>query len=147
MLDVGWGALIDYLGDDPHTRSIVVYMESIGDARSFLSAAREVALNKPIIVIKAGRTQQAAKAAASHTGSLAGSDEVLEAAFRRVGILRVNTISDVFYMTEVLAHQPRPGGPRLTILTNAGGPGVLATDSLLGAGGELAPISPATMEK
>src|SRR5205085_5463758 len=102
MLDVGWGALIDYLGNDPRTRSIVIYMESIGDARSFLSAAREVALNKPIIVIKAGRTAQAAKAAASHTGSLAGSDEVLPAAFRRCGVLRVNNIADLFYMTEVL---------------------------------------------
>jgi acetyltransferase len=138
MLDVGWGALIDYLGDDPHTRSIVVYMESIGDARSFLSAAREVALNKPIIVIKAGRTEQAAKAAASHTGSMAGSDEVLEAAFRRVGVLRVNSISDIFYMTEVLANQPRPSGPKLAIVTNAGGPGVIATDALLTQGGELA---------
>ena len=147
MVDVGWGDLIDYLGDDPNTRSIVIYMESVGDARKFLSAAREVALNKPIIVIKAGRTEQAAKAAASHTGSLSGSDEVLEAAFRRVGILRVNNISDVFYMTEVLASQPRPRGPRLTILTNAGGPGVLATDKLLGGGGELAEISPATMEE
>jgi len=146
MLDVGWGGLIDYLGDDPHTRSIVVYMESIGDARSFLSAAREVALNKPIIVIKAGRTEQAAKAAASHTGSMAGSDEVLEAAFRRVGVLRVNSISDIFYMSEVLANQPRPTGPRLAIVTNAGGPGVIATDALLAAGGELAELSPATVE-
>jgi acetyltransferase len=147
MLDVGWGGLIDYLGDDPHTRSIVVYMESIGDARSFLSAAREVALNKPIIVIKAGRTEQAAKAAASHTGSMAGSDEVLEAAFRRVGVLRVNSISDIFYMTEVLANQPRPTGPRLAIVTNAGGPGVIATDALLAVGGELAELSPATVEE
>src|SRR5579864_6358818 len=146
MLDVGWGALIDYLGDDPHTRSIVVYMESIGDARSFLSAAREVALNKPIIVIKAGRTEQAAKAAASHTGSMAGSDEVLEAAFRRVGVLRVNSISDIFYMTEVLAHQPRPTGPKLAIVTNAGGPGVIATDALLTLGGELSELSTATVE-
>ena len=146
MLDVGWGALIDYLGDDPHTRSIVIYMESIGDARSFLSAAREVALNKPIIVIKAGRTEQAAKAAASHTGSMAGSDEVLEAAFRRVGVLRVNSISDIFYMTEVLANQPRPKGPKLAIVTNAGGPGVLATDALLTLGGELAELSEATIE-
>jgi len=144
MLDVGWGGLIDYLGDDPATRSIVIYMESIGDARSFLSAAREVALNKPIIVIKAGRTEQAAKAAASHTGSMAGSDEVLEAAFRRVGVLRVNSIADIFYMTEVLANQPRPKGPKLAILTNAGGPGVIATDALLNLGGELAEISPAT---
>ncbi|MGD0435274.1 MAG: bifunctional acetate--CoA ligase family protein/GNAT family N-acetyltransferase [Bryobacteraceae bacterium] len=146
MLDVGWGDLIDYLGDDPNTRSIVVYMESIGDARSFLSAAREVALTKPIIVIKAGRTEQAAKAAASHTGSMAGSDDVLEAAFRRVGVLRVNSISDIFYMTEVLAHQPRPKGPRLAIVTNAGGPGVIATDALLGEGGELAELSTATSE-
>jgi acetyltransferase len=147
MLDVGWGGLIDYLGDDPHTRSIVVYMESIGDARSFLSAAREVALNKPIIVIKAGRTEQAAKAAASHTGSMAGSDEVLEAAFRRVGVLRVNSISDIFYMTEVLANQPRPTGPRLAIVTNAGGPGVIATDALLTLGGELAELSTSTIEE
>ena len=89
MLDVGWGDLIDHLGDDPRTTSIIIYMESIGDARSFLSAAREVALTKPIIVIKAGRTEAAAQAAASHTGSLTGSDEVLEAAFRRCGVLRV----------------------------------------------------------
>ena len=141
MLDVGWGDLIYYLGDDPHTKSIVIYMESIGDARSFLSAAREVALTKPIIVIKAGRTEAAAKAAASHTGALAGSDEVLDAAFRRCGVLRVNSISDLFDMAEVLAKQPRPQGPRLTILTNAGGPGVLATDALIDAGGELATIS------
>ena len=111
MLDVGWGDLIDYLGDDPHTRCIVIYMESIGDVRSFLSAAREVALTKPIIVIKAGRTEAAAKAATSHTGALAGSDEVLDAAFRRCGVLRVDTISDVFYLAEVLAKQPRPMGP------------------------------------
>ena len=116
-------------------------MESIGDARSFLSAAREVALTKPIIVIKAGRTAAGGKAAASHTGSLTGSDDVLDAAFRRSGVLRVNTISDLFYMAEVLAKQPRPKGPRLTILTNAGGPGVLATDALITSGGELAEIS------
>src|SRR5271166_3940193 len=90
MLDVGWGDLIDYLGDDARTRSIIIYMESIGDPRAFLSAARRVALTKPIIVIKAGRTEAAAKAAASHTGALAGSDEVLDAAFRRSGVLRVN---------------------------------------------------------
>ncbi len=147
MLDVGWGNLIDYLGDDENTRSIVIYMESIGDARSFLSAAREVALNKPIIVIKTGRTEQAARAAASHTGSMAGSDDVLEAAFRRVGVLRVNSIADIFYMTEVLARQPRPSGPKLAIVTNAGGPGVIATDALLLGGGELAELSPDTMRR
>jgi acetyltransferase len=146
MVDVGWGDLIYYLGNDPKTKSIVIYMESIGDARGFLSAAREVALNKPIIVIKPGRSAAAAKAAASHTGSLTGSDEVLEAAFRRSGVLRVNNIADLFYMAEVLSKQPSPKGPRLTIVTNAGGPGVLATDALIMGGGELAELSPATME-
>ena len=147
MADVGWGDLIDYLGDDPRTKSIVIYMESIGlDARAFLSAAREVALTKPIIVIKAGRTAAAAKAAASHTGALTGSDEVLDAAFRRSGVLRVNTIAELFYMAEVLGKQPRPKGPRLTIVTNAGGPGVLATDALIQSGGELAAVSDEAMK-
>jgi acetyltransferase len=146
MLDVGWGALIDYLGTDPHTRSIVIYMESIGDARSFLSAAREVALNKPILLIKAGRTELAAKAAASHTGSLAGSDAVMDAAFRRVGVLRIDSLGDIFYMTEILARQPRPSGPRLTIVTNAGGPGVLATDALVSLGGQLSALTAETMQ-
>jgi len=147
MLDVDWGDLIDYLGNDPRTHSIVMYMESVGDARSFLSAAREVSLNKPIIVIKAGRSEAAAHAAASHTGTLAGSDEVLEAAFRRCGVLRVTTIGDLFYMAEVLSKQPRPKGPRLAVVTNAGGPGVLAADSIIAAGGELAEISAATMNQ
>jgi acetyltransferase len=147
MADVGWGDLIDYLGDDPQTRSIVIYMESVGNARSFLSAAREVALSKPIIIIKAGRTEQAAQAAASHTGSLTGSDEVLDAAFRRSGVLRVDRISDLFYMAEILARQPRPKGPRLTILTNAGGPGVLATDALITNGGELTVLSDTTISE
>ncbi len=146
MLDVGWGDLIDYLGDDAQTKSIVIYMESIGDARAFLSAAREVALTKPIIVIKAGRTPAAAKAAASHTGALTGSDLVLDAAFRRSGVLRVDTIAELFHMADVLAKQPRPAGPRLTILTNAGGPGVLATDALIGNRGELAGLSDATRD-
>jgi len=145
MVDVGWGDLIYHLGNDPKTKSIVIYMESIGDARSFISAAREVALYKPIIVIKPGRSAAAAKAAASHTGSLTGSDEVLEAAFRRSGVLRVNNIADLFYMAEVLAKQPSPKGPRLTIVTNAGGPGVLATDALIMGGGELAELTPETM--
>jgi acetyltransferase len=145
MLDVGWGDLIYHLGDDPHTQSIVIYMETIGDARSFMSAAREVALTKPIIVIKPGRTEGAARAAASHTGSLTGSDEVLEAAFRRCGVLRVNTIGEIFSMAEVLSKQPRPKGPHLTILTNAGGPGVLAVDALITSGGKLAEISAEAM--
>jgi len=147
MLDVGWGDLIYQFGDDPHTKSILIYMESVGDARSFMSAAREVALTKPILVIKAGRSQAASRAAASHTGALTGSDEVLDAAFRRSGVLRVHNIADLFYMAEVLGRQPRPKGPRLTILTNAGGPAVLATDSLVNNGGELAEVSPESMKR
>jgi acetyltransferase len=146
MVDVGWGDLIYYLGNDSKTKSIVIYMESIGNARSFLSAAREVALTKPIIIIKPGRSAAAAKAAASHTGSLTGSDEVLEAAFRRSGVLRVNNIADLFYMAEVLSKQPSPKGKRLTIVTNAGGPGVLATDALIMGGGELSELAPETMD-
>ena len=147
MLDVDWGDMIEYLGDDPRTESIVLYMESIGNARSFLSAARDVAQSKPIIVIKAGRTDAAAEAAASHTGTLTGSDDVLDAAFRRTGVLRVDDINDLFYMAEVLGKQPRPEGNNLTVLTNAGGPGVLATDALIGGGGELTPISDDAMEQ
>ena len=147
MLNVGWGDLIYYFGDDPHTKSILLYMESVGDARSFLSAAREVALTKPIIVIKAGRSQAASRAAASHTGALTGSDDVLEAAFRRSGVLRVHNIADLFYMAEVLSRQPRPKGPRLTILTNAGGPAVLATDALVANGGELTELSAESMQR
>ncbi len=146
MLDVEWGDLIHYLGNDRRTKSIIIYMESVGDAKSFLSAAREVSLTKPIIVIKAGRTEAAGRAAASHTGSLTGSDEVLNAAFRRSGVIRVDDISDLFHMAEVLSKQPRPKGPRLTVVTNAGGPGVLATDALITSGGELAELSPETME-
>jgi len=148
MLDVSWGDLIYYLGDDPHTKSIVIYMESIGDARSFLSAAREVAMTKPIIVLKAGRTEAAAQAATSHTGALAGSDEVLNAAFRRCGVLRVDNISDLFDMAEVLSKQPKlPQGNRLIILTNAGGPGVIATDAFIQGGGRLAELAPETKAK
>src|SRR5215831_12489706 len=146
MLDVGWGDLIYHYGDDPYTTSILIYMESVGDARSFLSAAREVALTKPIIIIKPGRTEAARKAAASHTGALTGSDEVFEAAFRRCGILRVANISELFDMAEVLGKQPRPKGPKLAVVTNAGGAGVLATDALLANGGELAQLSADTRD-
>ena len=142
MLDVGWGDLLSYFGEDSNTKSILLYMESIGDARSFLSAAREVSFSKPIIVIKAGRSEAASRAAASHTGAMTGSDEVYEAAFRRCGVLRVANIAELFHMADVLGKQPRPQGPRLTILTNAGGPGVLATDALLDGVCELAQLSP-----
>ncbi|HTA77172.1 MAG TPA: acetate--CoA ligase family protein, partial [bacterium] len=145
MLDVNWGDMIDYLGNDPKTQSIVIYMEAIGDARAFISAARKVALTKPIIVIKAGRTEASAKAAASHTGSMAGSDEVLKAAFTRSGVLSVDNISHLFYMADVLSKQPLPKGPRLCLITNAGGPGVLATDAFVEGGGQLASLSPETI--
>ncbi len=145
MVDVGWGDLIDYLGSDPQTTSIVIYLETIGDARSFLSAARDVARTKPIIILKAGRTQAAAKAAASHTGALTGSHEVFDAACRRSGVLTVNRIDELFSMADVLAKQPRPQGSRLTIVTNAGGPGVLATDALMSGGGALTELEPQTL--
>jgi acetyltransferase len=146
MADVSWGDLIDYFADDPHTGTILIYMESIGNARSFLSAAREASLRKPVIVIKAGRSAAAAKAAASHTGALVGADDVLDAAFRRSGVLRVRTLSELFVMAEVLDKQPRPRGPRLAIVTNAGGPGVLATDTVVSRGGELAALTNEAIE-
>src|SRR5437879_1215999 len=147
MLDVDWGDLISFYGEDPQTKSILLYVESVADARSFLSAAREVTLSKPIIVIKAGRTEAASKAASSHTGAMTGSDDVFDAALRRCGVLRVQSIADLFYMAEVLSKQPRPRGPRLTVVTNAGGPGVLAVDSLTRGGGALAELSAETIAR
>ena len=147
MIDVDWGDLIFYLGDDLSTRNILIYMESIGNARAFLSAAREVALRKPIIVMKVGRTEAAAKAVASHTGTLTGNDDVLEAAFRRVGVLRCDTIEDLFDIAEVLGKQPRPRGSRLAVITNAGAPGVLAVDRLIAEGGKIAQLSEQSFQK
>ena len=145
MLDVDFADLIDYFADDPGTRSIVLYIESIGGARKFLSAARAAARSKPIIVVKAGRHEAGARAAASHTGALAGADAVFDAAFRRAGLLRVDTIPDLFHMAEILAMQPQPAGPALAILTNAGGPGVMATDALMTRGGRLPALRPETV--
>ena len=144
MLDLGWGDLIDHFGSDPSTHSIVIYMESIGDARSFLSAAREVSYTKPIIVMKVGRTEAAASAVVSHTGAMAESDEVLDAAFRRVGVLRVDSIEDLFELAELVGKQPVPRGPRLSIVTNAGGPGALAADTLGARGGRTAQLGSAS---
>jgi len=147
MADVGWGDLIRHFGNDPRTESIVMYMESVGnDAAAFLEAAREVAARKPIVVIKVGRTVEASQAAASHTGAMTGSDAVLDAALRQSGVLRVDTIEEIFDMAEVLAKQPLPAGPRLAIVTNAGGPGALATDALVLGGGEVAELSDDTLE-
>ena len=146
MLDVDFADLIDYFGDDPNTRSIVLYMESVGDVRKFISAARAVARSKHVILVKSGRHEAGAKAATSHTGALAGSDAVFDAAVRRAGVLRVTTIPDLFNMAEILAHQPSPRGPGLAIVTNAGGPGVMATDALMLGGGQLASLSQASLD-
>lgn len=144
MLDVDFGDLIDYFGDDPHTHSIIMYVESITNPRSFMSAARRFAKTKPIIVVKSGRTARSALAAASHTGALAGDDTLYTAIFRRAGVVRVDEVSDLFDSSEALSRLSNPKGPRLAILTNAGGPGVMASDRLIGLGGELAELSPET---
>jgi acetyltransferase len=146
MMDVNWGDLIYYLGDDPETRCILLYMETIGDPKAFLSAAREVANLKPIVVLKGGRAEAAARTTAASTGCLVASDEVLDAALNRSGVLRVNTIEDLFQIAEVLGKQPLPKGRRLAIVTNAGGPAVLAIDSLTAEGGRLAELSEETVK-
>ena len=147
MLDVDFGDLIDYFGMDAHTRSIVIYAENITNARKFMSAARSFARVKPIIVIKSGRFKEGAKAASSHTGAMAGEDYIYDAAFKRAGIVRVKKIGDLFNCASILAKQPRPTGPNLAIITNAGGPGVLATDSIIENGGKLATLSKETIEE
>jgi len=147
MIDVDFGDLIDYFGTDPQTRSILMYVEGVTNARKFMSAARHFARTKPIIVVKAGKFAESAKAAASHTGSLTGEDSVYEAAFKRAGIVRVEEIDDLFNCAEALGKQPLPNGPNLAIITNAGGPGIMATDALISRGGSLAKLSQNTMEK
>ena len=147
MADVNFADLIDYFGADKNTDSILVYMESLTDARRFLSAARAVSRAKPIIVMKVGRSDAGAKAAKSHTGSLAGNDEVFNAAFERAGIVRVDTTISLFHTAKALAMQPRAKGRRLAVITNAGGPGVVATDALIYSGGKLAKLEKATINK
>ena len=144
--DVDFGDVIDYLAADPRTSAILLYMESVTHARKFLSAARAAARNKPIMAIKAGRTPLAAKAAASHTGALAGADAVFSAAFRRAGIVRVDTIEELFDATETLARSPVLGGDRLAIVTNGGGAGVMAVDAMATGEGRLATLSTATID-
>lgn len=138
MDDIGWGETIDYLADDPETHSLVISMEMIGNAREFMSAAREFALYKPIVVLKSSARSSAEKSVASHAGSVVENDEVLDAAFDRCGIFRVKTITELFYLAEALAKQPRPRGPRMTIVTNARGPALLAANALVDEGGRLA---------
>jgi len=145
-LDIDFGDLIDYLGDDPNTRSIILYMEAVGNAKKFMSAARGFARTKPIIVIKAGRHEAGAKAASSHTGALAGDFQVYEAAFNRAGVVMVNEIGDLFNCASVLDSRFLPAGPKLAIVTNAGGPAVLAADAVIEHGCQVGELSSGTME-
>ena len=145
--DVDFGDVLDYLASDPDTRAILLYIESIRSARKFMSAARAAARNKPVIAIKAGRAPEGAKAAASHTGALAGSDDVYDAALARAGILRVTTTLELFGAAETLARAKPLHGDRLLILTNGGGPGVMATDALIATGGRLASMSDGTLQE
>jgi acetyltransferase len=145
MLDVDFGDMIDYLGNDSSAKSILLYIESLTNFRKFMSAARAVSRIKPIIVLKSGRSPAGAKAAESHTGAMAGEDAVYDAAFKRAGIVRVDTIEELFDCAELMAKQPHPRGPRLAILTNGGGPGVMATDTLARYGKEPALLDPETM--
>lgn len=147
MIDVGFHDLIDYFGSDANTSCILIYMESLTHARKFLSAARAFARTKPIIVLKAGKSAAGSKVALSHTGTLAGNDSAFQAAFKRAGIIRVDTIEQLFNCAQALAMQPRPNNKRLAIVTNAGGPGVLATDHLIEQGGELAQFTTTTFSK
>lgn len=145
MLDVGFADLIDHVAEDPETDSIILYMESLTDARAFMTAARAFARSKPIVAFKAGRFAESARAAASHTGALASEDAVYEAAFARAGIVRVGEIGEIFHCAELVGRHRRPAGPRLAIVTNAGGPGVMATDALMARQGVLARLDAATM--
>jgi acetyltransferase len=147
MLDVDFGDMIDFLGDDPATKSILIYMEGVGNARKFMSAARSFARRKPIIILKPGRFEQSARAVSSHTGAMAGDDAVYEAAFRRAGVVRVGEIAELFDAAKVLDSKRLPAGLRLAIVTSAGGPGVMATDALINLGGELAELSSENMKQ
>ena len=145
--DVDFGDVLDYLASDAGTRAILMYVESVKHARKFLSAARAAARNKPVLLVKAGRAPEGARAAASHTGALAGSDAVFDAAVRRAGMLRVLTLEDLFDAAETLARAHPLHGERLAIVTNGGGAGVLAADALAVAGGTLAPLEAATLAR
>lgn len=147
MADIDFGDVLDYLGSDPNTTSILLYIESIYENRNFMSAARAAARNKPVLAIKAGRHEEGARAAASHTGALAGADFVYDAAFRRAGMLRVYDFEELFAAVETLSRGRRPKGERLALLTNGGGLGVLAVDNLIEQGGKLAILSEETIEK
>jgi len=140
-LDVSFADLIDYLAVDANTDALILYVESIQGARQFMSAARACTRTKPILAYKAGRFAESSHAAASHTGALAGVDSVYQAAFERAGIVRIDDMTDMFDLAELLSTKNRPPGDRLAIITNAGGPGIMAADELLARGGNLAQLS------
>ncbi|WP_435099507.1 bifunctional acetate--CoA ligase family protein/GNAT family N-acetyltransferase [Arhodomonas sp. AD133] len=145
MADVDFGDMLDYLANDAETRAILLYVEAVTNARKFMSAARAAARMKPVIVVKAGRHAEGARAAASHTGALAGADAVYDAAFRRAGMLRVFSLDELFAAVETLAMSEIPHGDRLAIVTNGGGIGVLATDALIDQHGTLAELGEQTI--
>jgi acetyltransferase len=145
MLDVNFGDLIDYFGEDSETRSIIIYLESIGNAKHFMSAARGFARTKPIIMLKAGKFEESAKAAKSHTGAMVREDSYYDAIFHRAGVVRVEEIEDLFSCASILNTAQLPKGPNLAIVTNAGGTAVLATDTLIGRGGKLAQLNEGTL--
>ena len=147
MADVDFGDALDYLANQREARAILLYIEAVSDARKFMSAARAAARMKPVIVVKAGRYQQSAKAATSHTGALAGNDDVYDAAFRRAGMLRVHSLEELFDAAETLAMQWKPTGDRLAVLTNGGGIGVLATDAIVEQGARIAELVPQTIAR
>jgi acetyltransferase len=143
MSDIDFGDMLDYLANDKDTHAILLYVEAVTQARKFMSAARAAARSKPVIVVKSGRFAESARAAASHTGALAGSDAVYDAAFRRAGMLRVYELEELFDAVETLGKAGMPKGDRLTIMTNGGGLGVMATDTLIECGGRLSVLPPA----
>lgn len=144
-LDVSFADVIDYLGEDEETKFIILYIESITDARQFMTATRAFARTKPILAYKAGRFPESAEVAASHTGAMAAADDVYDAAFKRAGIVRIFDIGKIFDVAELIGRKKLPAGPRLGIITNAGGPGVMATDALVAQKGILAKLSEETM--
>ncbi|MFA6376286.1 MAG: acetate--CoA ligase family protein, partial [Candidatus Paceibacterota bacterium] len=146
MADISFDELIDYFDTDPNVTSILLYMESLNDARKFMSSARAFSKTKPIVCLKAGLDSAGIKAVASHTGTIAGDNKVFQAAFKRAGVIRAATISELFNYAKTLNHYKKPNGNRLAIVTNAGGPGVISTDFLTGHGGRLAEISQATVQ-
>ena len=145
--DISSNDILDYFRDDPHTDIILMYLENFGNPRKFTAIAREVSRFKPIVAVKSGRTHLGAKAASSHTGSLAGADVAVDALFEQTGVMRVGTVEELFDVAAALSSQPVPKGNRVVVVTNAGGPGILATDALINHGLQMPSLSPATVKE